>query len=917
MRWIAKFLFALLLTVSCGLPCGAQGIPDRLTPDAPDSAGISPVRDTIVSPEAWISDQEARLALARALAADEKTFAESGRLYRELLGVRPGDPEVLGGMADLAMAEGHAGTCLEMSRQILAKAPTEERRLAHAGRMTAFGDFYGAERIFRDHLERNPADRRVRLLLADLLSAMQRPEEAEGIYRALLLDEPHAVDVMLAMARLKRKERAYPEAERWAAKTLAASPGTAEASLLLGEVLAARHRYEEARMAYGQAAKAGFEKESALGIGRACLKAGDPAGARQAFDRALATAPADIEARYWQAGTETAATEGFVAEVIRTEGSPRRLSRWAEIYASEGRRPQAIRICRVLLDRDPDYFPAQIALAELLALEGDYGRSADLYERLAARFPGFSKILLGQARTMAWSKRYALSLELYDRLHHLNPGDPVPLRERARTALWGKDEAAGEESYQALLSPSVDRTLLADLQPAAAQIRNERFRAAVRSLSERSGQTAGEGYEGFRRDFEALAQELRPEEARRIETILIARLPDWRIQRAVALEEKAKGLVRNKRPTRAMPLYRELIAFEPGNEEARFDLAQVYCAAGLCDREGEAYRELIEVDPWHTLAERALARLEIRSSPSVFLRESFWSESGRGDIARIERFRTDLGLEVPVSGRVHLRLKAYDWIEHPRHDGGFYQAFGPGMEIDGVFSPSLRGEAGWALKEYRDRELAARHSGYGRLWFNLQDAVTFGLGAERADELYNLFGLRQGVQSDTLWVSVRSDLTRRLEASGTARWLEYNDRNGGQYHSVALGYALTDHPRVLKVILSGDYRDTRETNLNLYQTGVLTDIVHPYWTPQNYTAGGITLEWRHDLAKEFICGGEQHYYDIRLSTGTDSEHNASIRAEGEWRYEFRSHWAVGIRGIIHRSRDWDAEGLLADLSYRF
>jgi len=51
--------------------------------------------------------------------------------------------------------------------------------------------------------------------------------------------------------------------------------------------------------------------------------------------------------------------------------------------------------------------------------------------------------------------------------------------------------------------------------------------------------------------------------------------------------------------------------------------------------------------------------------------------------------------------------------------------------------------------------------------------------------------------------------------------------------------------------------------------------------------------------------------------GTDTEHNPSIELRGEWHYEFLDHWTFSIKGLIHRSKLWDAEGVWADLRYQF
>lgn len=932
MKFLRIFLlvFPLLIFPTCFSGVLEAGDPENALPAAermPEGIFLqkeeaaSPAENnprTIVSEESRISDDDARFHLARLLAGEEATEGEALVLFGKLLEKRPDDPEILAALADLALNAGHAAESRRLYLRIVEIDKTEARRLAHAERMTAWGDFYGAERIYREVLADHPGQRKTLLKLADLLFAMQRTAEAEEICRKMLLREPDARDVLLLMVRLKMMEKDYFEAEKRSRQVVAVNRENAEAKLLLAEILTARQRYGEAIALYREAETLGAMPAAALGLGRVFLKEGKPEEAGRAFSRALGAAPGDVEARFRASGPKKITDKKFIEELFRKEKSSRRLNRWAELYAAEGRMKEAIRIYEVILARDPGFFPAQTALAELLALDGRFEEAIALYEDLSNRFPATSKIQIGKARALSWAKRYREALDLYLELCRFNPRDPVPVMEMARTAVWGKWYEEAHAIYSKLLEPSVDLSFQKALQSATRGIRNERLSAALHNLekgAERDFIT--EAYKRFQMDFERFSHTLSREDERFVEEILLDFFATWRIQREAALERKAKELVWDKRPRNAIPVYRKLIDFDPGNEEARFDLAQLYGGVGLGDREEEAYRELAAMDPLHALAARALNRREIRNRPAAFVTASGWEEKGRGDLAQIERFRTDLGLDVPVSGRHHLRFKLSDWTERPNRDGRSYRAFGPALGFESVFSSAVKGEAGWTLKNYRDGGLASRQTGYGSLRFNLRDAVVLGMGAERRDEIANLFALRQGVQSDSVWVSARSDLTRKLEVTGTARWLEYNDGNGGLHDSLALAYAFTDHPRVFKVILSGDYRDLREMNENLYRAGELVDIRHPYWTPERNKSGRITLEWRHDLAKEFYHGGERHDYDIKLSFGTDSEDNTSVQLDAEWHYEFHDRWAVGVRGMVHRSREWDAQALTGEISWRF
>ena len=97
----------------------------------------------------------------------------------------------------------------------------------------------------------------------------------------------------------------------------------------------------------------------------------------------------------------------------------------------------------------------------------------------------------------------------------------------------------------------------------------------------------------------------------------------------------------------------------------------------------------------------------------------------------------------------------------------------------------------------------------------------------------------------------------------------------------------------------------------------LIDIIHPYWTPRDYWGGALTLEWRHDISELMFCGTDMHYYDIRVSFGTDTEDNPSCAVEAEWRYEFKKHWMMQVKGLVQFSEEWDASGVWAKLQYQF
>ncbi|NLT22081.1 MAG: tetratricopeptide repeat protein [Syntrophorhabdus sp.] len=857
---------------------------------------------TIVPPEGRVSDREARHALARILSYDDATLKESLAEYHALLKLapgdntietetaevllrlgmdaeaasllrglharKPGDAAVAAALADIECGRGHALACRNLYLEALGTSGHRpDLSLRFADKMNMWGDFSQARSLYRRHLAGNPGDRDVALRLAMTLASSERYEEAEGVCRDLMVTRKDAV-TLATLASIKLLEKDFPAAERYAREALSAGPGDREASRVLGEALMSQDRYPEARSLYeGSTGRTAEAAGVRVNIGRTYLREKNAAEARRYFEKARAAEPGNIPARFYVNWPDTVRSAAFLSSIVNdTALSAADLSRWADRYLSHGLFPEAIACLKEALRRDPDFFPASISLAQALASARQYEASITLYRDLAARFPGSSKIITGLARVLAWSRRYDDSIALYRKIIALDPTDPVPRREMARTAMWAKKPGLAMETYDAALSV-----------PSGEPVRREHGN-----------------------EKETVDSRVRE-----------------RIERSILLEKEAKKLAYDGRFARSLPVYETLIRENPGNEEALFDEAQAACALGLCGREARVYERLLAIDPLHSLAGEAAGRLRNRGNPSARFDYSYWNEQGRGDLARITRNRFDVTVDVPVRCQYHFFFKGHRWLDTPDFDHATYGASGVSVGFAGVFSPFVKAEGSFTHKRYDSKTLADRDTGHGTVWFDLDDRVRLGAGYARTDEIYNYFGIVQGTQADRVFVAFNSNVTRRFEVSGKAEYTGYNDSNSGSLVSLAAGHALTDHPRTFKVAASGEMRNTRHDNEYVYRDGELVDMIHPYWAPRDYLAGSVILEWRHDLSKTFICGAEQHFYDLKASFGTDSENNPYAKIEGEWNWEFLKHWFVGIKGLAHTSPKWDATGAWAWVRYRF
>lgn len=858
------------------------------------------------------ADREVALLLVRLRLADGDA-AGANALAQKLAANTPESPQALAELADVEAVLGHASATRSLYEKALALPGGAELLPRYAQAVTLWGAFGQAIAYHRKQVAAGKAEARLPLALAYM--AAQRRAEAEGVLRGLMLEGP-APAARLALARLKLAEE-DPSAALEALHPLLPPNIPAGADPVLARdaaILAAQAHNKLGAPLKGLALLDHVPPGAEPNLrARLLLAAGRPVEAAEVLAQARAAQPKDIETAFLsQGGQASAALLGSLT--APGAHTPAELTAWAGFLADSGQREAAIRCLRAALLADPQYFPARMALAETLAANHHYDAALAELDALAAEFPGSSKVLLTRARVLSWDKRYAEAQAAYAVLAQADPTDPVPVREAARVHFWTKERVEALATYAKLWESPVDRTLAAALGQEAEHTRDDQLRSIAANMAE----TAAKGSEYRRYERLSLGREAEfsSESAPGVNRALADQLPAYRIQKGAHLEAQAKDLSFNRRFSQSLLIYDELLAFEPGNQEARFDQGQSACALGLCSAERQAYTRLLAIDPLHTLASTALERLDRRTSPALGLRQNTWHEEGRGALARILRQRTDLGVTVPWNDDYRLSLTQHRWNESPR-GAQSYEALGQTLAFEGVFSSVLRGEASWTNKRYSTHDVGNVDTGRARLEYTVRDVARVGLGYERVEELANEYALRQRALSDNLFLDLSLTPARDWGITAEVRGKNYSDGNLGDMQKLAVGYSLTDHPRQLKATLSGERRNTAKKSQDIYTGVVLTDIRRPYWTPQDYTAAAFSLEWRHDLSDLQFCGAPKHVYGLRATTGTDSENNPSVRMEAEWTYEFATRWSLEARGLVHRSPQWDADGLWIGLGFGF
>ena len=439
------------------------------------------------------------------------------------------------------------------------------------------------------------------------------------------------------------------------------NPEQIEALNLRAEALRRLHRYDEAKEDFRRLSLLpGGRLSGWIGLGRLARAQKDEASAKEYFRRAQESDPRDVRTRYLLT-VENAAEDGFVQRMVASRDlTAADLTALAGLYAEDGHLDSAITVYQAALTKDPDYFPARIALAQALTTAHRYDESIELLSRLHDEFPDDAKIILSLARVLSWSRRYDDAIRTYRDLSALNPADTVPRTEMARVATWSKRMGLAREVYAEIYAHPVDEQLIEALQRSG---QDQVVLGALKRVSD-NGKSPYEKYEQARRllDSGQLPAASRPA----VQNALADLEPVYRLQKATWLESSAKWLDWNKKFLRSAHTYRELVALQPGNEEARFDLAQVEATQGLSLESAASYQELLELDPLHNLASQALERNQsILQSPALFSKYTFWHEKGIGRASDIERQHFQSGAEVVWNSQTQIQVSGDYWLESP------------------------------------------------------------------------------------------------------------------------------------------------------------------------------------------------------------------------------------------------------------
>lgn len=750
--------------------------------------------------------------------------------------------------AECHAASGEYSEAREMMRQLTRIWPGDyEVRLALASLCESIGEHHKAKAELAKIPPDSWAGRQARVRTAAILVQEKKVPEALKIYEGLAYEYPHDGETIagfsFAMVKAGLAERAEALVRSYIANSARALTHRSAGEAALGRVLLEMGRPRDAIAAYEAAINRPGPKDPyvVFGLAMSFLRSGMADQASETFRLATSSPLSSLRARLI----------------------------FADRYLEEGEDARAAELAASSLHNEPFNAAAMIRMAEakqrMANQSGQIQDAVKAADGILAGSPSNTRGLLIMARTLSLGKDYEGSAAAYCRLIQNDPDLAIAKRELARTYYAGREYSKAHMSYLSAQSVpdeqfKADLSMIARASPRAhdvltALIASQAPGAIISPEVRKLSASLDDPYEKQILMSSALDFDARLAEAK-----------------AAGIEDVAKTN-KDMRNWCAIPSYLDLIALEPSNIEAHFDLGQIYGAQKLNNKELEAYTKALTLDNHHRESQVASGRSAMELAPRVTGQTGYTKEDGRDGLTKVSTFRSSFLVEFPYDNENEVVGFGFTRVN--------YRPFNA-VTLQGNIL-TMTGST-----KVTDQYLAFGVLNYEQYESRIKDRVTFDAGSrfigdqvsgEIAGFLENVpvntEAINRGIYRGGLRIALERRETRRWDYGGLYRYAGYSDDNYMHEANLHTGFTLHYLPHQLRATGAIDLMSfSQQTILGPFPAPRVDGSIFPYFSPKLFAMYRGGVEYTHSLSRDNFVHSNSASLTSSYQLGWDNDFNA-------------------------------------------
>lgn len=337
---------------------------------------------------------------------------------------------------------------------------------------------------------------------------------------------------------------------------------------------------------------------------------------------------------------------------------------------------------------------------------------------------------------------------------------------------------------------------------------------------------------------------------------------------SISLERRAKSW-KDWRPSQAICDYQSLIAVEPSNEDAYFDLGQQHLAKQRTCAAMNTYKQLLCVNPCNEPARVALSGINRSVQPRGTFDFLYFGQSGRNGLANINRISLEWGAEIPLGDADQfLRFDYAHLVYDPKTtDNVLGNSFGAGIHqrfwedfryfaevdvqvFDDGFSPRPVFDTGVSVNTWFD----GRFEMGGFLQNVAENSESI------AQDIYMGGGRLAGSMMPTSWWTTE----------GRYRFSGYSDHNFRHDLFLHNRFQLMKAPHEVNLLADYDFLSFDEGSIFGPGPGIF-GTTHPYFAPSGFSQVSLGLEYKLHLSRYDFEGAPQRWVSLEYRAQWDSQ----------------------------------------------